>query len=446
MIFQYILLIWLVAIIVVWATIKIKYPFWNNQPVFHTYDYVRALYKQPFVVHTNWPRKTKYVDPVHVYTYPVNDDNLKLIKDAAKMLQSHYLSSERIDYMIQSNVLYALHTGQPEQSYFSVYKVLEYELHLCTFKTPPSGAVMSERGDADCTFEMCNGVKPNKNDAKVEIVKMDKILGCITSRALSMYIRPTKTEAAFTQIPVYFMDFLCVHREQDYKNISRKLLQTHEYNQRTYNKNIQCSLLKKDGEQFSGIRPLITYNAYSYNIPSRKVTRLKTSYHVKLLKPGSVSLFFDFCRFNMQNEPKTAMFDIMVLPSIGNIVAQIKEKSLYVGCLRYMDIVLGFYFVKDAYRYNEAYESKTLTLVASMQTCSDSRLFYLGFLHVLREIIHTNADYKAINIENIGHNQYINDIWTSGNMPINATNMAYYSYNYVYPCSPIDQARCFILQ
>ena len=33
------------------------------------------------------------------------------------------------------------------------------DLHLCTFKTPPSGAVMSERGDADCAFEMCNGVK-----------------------------------------------------------------------------------------------------------------------------------------------------------------------------------------------------------------------------------------------------------------------------------------------
>ena len=32
-------------------------------------------------------------------------------------------------------------------------------LHLCTFKTPPSGAVMSEQGDADCAFSMCNGVK-----------------------------------------------------------------------------------------------------------------------------------------------------------------------------------------------------------------------------------------------------------------------------------------------
>ena len=32
-------------------------------------------------------------------------------------------------------------------------------LHLCTFKTPPSGAVMSERGDADCALKMRNGVK-----------------------------------------------------------------------------------------------------------------------------------------------------------------------------------------------------------------------------------------------------------------------------------------------
>ena len=28
-------------------------------------------------------------------------------------------------------------------------------LHI---QNAPSGAVMSERGDADCTFEMCNGV------------------------------------------------------------------------------------------------------------------------------------------------------------------------------------------------------------------------------------------------------------------------------------------------
>ena len=32
-------------------------------------------------------------------------------------------------------------------------------IHLCTFKTPTSSAVMSEQGDADCAFIMRNGVK-----------------------------------------------------------------------------------------------------------------------------------------------------------------------------------------------------------------------------------------------------------------------------------------------
>ena len=39
----------------------------------------------------------------------------------------------------------------------------ECMLHLCTFKTPTSGAVMSEQGDADCAFEMCNGVNLEEN-------------------------------------------------------------------------------------------------------------------------------------------------------------------------------------------------------------------------------------------------------------------------------------------
>ena len=42
----------------------------------------------------------------------------------------------------------------------SCKKLREIErLHLCTFKTPTSWAVMSEQGDADCAFSMCNGVK-----------------------------------------------------------------------------------------------------------------------------------------------------------------------------------------------------------------------------------------------------------------------------------------------
>ena len=36
--------------------------------------------------------------------------------------------------------------------------ITKKDLHLCTFKMPTKWAVMSERGDADCAFEMRNGV------------------------------------------------------------------------------------------------------------------------------------------------------------------------------------------------------------------------------------------------------------------------------------------------
>ena len=39
-------------------------------------------------------------------------------------------------------------------------------LHLCTFKTPMKGAVMSEQGDADCSFSMCNGVQESTDESR----------------------------------------------------------------------------------------------------------------------------------------------------------------------------------------------------------------------------------------------------------------------------------------
>jgi hypothetical protein len=49
------------------------------------------------------------------------------------------------------------------QSYFVIggillFSIIVSQLHLCTFKTPTSWAVMSGEGDADCAFSMRNGV------------------------------------------------------------------------------------------------------------------------------------------------------------------------------------------------------------------------------------------------------------------------------------------------
>jgi len=45
------------------------------------------------------------------------------------------------------------------------YKHSPRRLHLCTFKTPTSWAVMSERGDADCAFQMRNGLRSERADS-----------------------------------------------------------------------------------------------------------------------------------------------------------------------------------------------------------------------------------------------------------------------------------------
>ena len=412
MILQYILIIFTLLYIIFWAVIKIKYPFWNNQPVFHTYDYIRTLYGEPFIIQTNKPYKTKYIDEKMVKTYNISECS-PILKKITDLLQCNYLSSEYVDYIILPNDIQQLLTGQNEPSFISTYCITEYT------------------------------VQPDNNN--IEIVGNDKVLGCITSRSVNMYIRSKQQDSVYKKNICYFMDNLCVHREHDYKKISRNLLQTHEYNTRTYNTNVLCSLIKKDGELFGGIRPLIKYNTLFYAIPDKKVSRMHPSYCVVRLNTENIDLFIDFFAVNDVFENKTLLFDIMVLPDIGNILSQLKEKLLYIYCLRNGENILGFYFIKDLRRHYDDKEAKTLSLVASVHNSQNNNLFYMGFLHALRQTIHINTDYKMITIENIGHNNILHHYWCQGKNSLYSVNSAYYSYNYVYPSSPINSNRCFLL-
>ena len=56
------------TIIGIFMYIKIKYPFWNIQPVYHTYDFVRGFISSPFIIQTRYPMKTKYCDFISVET------------------------------------------------------------------------------------------------------------------------------------------------------------------------------------------------------------------------------------------------------------------------------------------------------------------------------------------------------------------------------------------
>ena len=62
---------------------------------------------------------------------------------------------------------------EPEYSgeigcYLSHFKLVDKILNLCTSKTPPNDAVISQQCDADCVFEMGNGVNGTNNNSFID--------------------------------------------------------------------------------------------------------------------------------------------------------------------------------------------------------------------------------------------------------------------------------------
>tara|TARA_A200000159_G_C7097793_1_gene245304 strand:- start:226 stop:603 length:378 start_codon:yes stop_codon:yes gene_type:complete len=123
----------------------------------------------------------------------------------------------------------------------------------------------------------------------------------------------------------------------------------------------------------------------------------------------------------------------------------VKQKLLYIYCLRNREHVLGFYFFKDAKMYYEELEGNTLQFIGSVMNCLQPTVFYNGFLHSLRHILKKESSYSMMLFEDIGHNQIILEFWNSKHNPVFTNKTAYYFYNFVYPGSPISKQRLFIL-
>ena len=58
---EYVIITIIFIILIPLVYIKIKYPFWSHQPIFHTYDYFRYFTKSPYIIQTGTPHKNKYL-------------------------------------------------------------------------------------------------------------------------------------------------------------------------------------------------------------------------------------------------------------------------------------------------------------------------------------------------------------------------------------------------
>jgi hypothetical protein len=279
-----------------------------------------------------------------------------------------------------------------------------------------------------------------------------KPIGCISSRSTNFYFRPTITEEVYTKMPVYMIDYLCVSRdlENRKRDISRKLLQTHEYNQRIKNPSISVSLIKAEVDLFEGVVPLFQYIISTYNLRNIFFPTLPIHFQVVEVYKENLDILTDFLhtqsRLDFSREP--CDFDVFIMPDMGVLLSLIRRRLLYVYCLQRSGNTYGMYFIKNAKIRYEDVDGNTLQLIGSVldyRQYERGELHYLGFLHSLKLIIKKKPSFKMLLFDEIGHNVMLTRYWRNKHTPLFKNEVALYMYNMIFPRSPVPPERVFTL-
>jgi hypothetical protein len=395
-----ILLVLLLFFVVLFFYIKLKYPFWNGQPVYHIYDYWRAGFIEPSIIQKDYPKITKYCNFADITTIAYQDMTENQIRECVDLIQTQYINTEDTVYVFNSRTLDSYMTGHNYSSYISVF--LE-----------PKLSISSSIGQ----------------DIKKELIPK----GMISSR--SILINGSE--------PAYYWDFICKHRNILQKS-AYQLIQTHYYRTRVLTPEIKIALFKKEGNEVADypVVPLVTFTCVSYKIlPFIKPPTLPKYYIVVDINRTNIALVMEFLLFAKDDYTFWAMADI------GNIEGMILSGLLYGYALFYRGSIAALYFFRDSRIYIEnpyEYEDEKgsgslLELVASINHTGSRDLFYDGFLHALFLLIKYFPVYRILKIEGLGDNSVLN---LPDNKMIKSIPGAYYFYNYFY--RTVSSNLCFI--
>ena len=404
-------LIVLFCFILLLAYIKIRYPFWNIQPVYHTYDFWKMSISNPYFVYKEKPMKTKFYDYENTITYKYSELPVEKYKEMENLVQCYYISSENVLNIITKENIRNYFTGYDEPVFVSFYN------------------------------------EKNINNDFYPI-------GFISSRPLNIIITPLKnlirtSDYSSSRLPVteyykiYFVDFLSIHREHVDKKISRKLLQTHEFNTRVLNPSIKCSLFKKEIDLYDGVVPIIKYTTGIYYLRNLNIPKLPKHCTVSRVYKEELNFLTDFYTKIREHDEKTTL---KIFPDLGSLQSMIKSELLYVYVLKKGLDFMGIYFIKDEkMQYDNIENVETLHFISSLNNCSSEKIFALGFFYVIKALMKYKTYYRMLLFDNVGNNQIILRTWKNKFSPIIENIAAYYTYNLIIPSSPFDIQSSFIL-
>lgn len=388
MILFYVLTFILILILIVFAYIRIQFPFWAIQPIFHIYDISYYLFP-PGIIRIELPEKEdKYNNFQEIKTFSLDKLSKNDKVSFEIFIREHFLHNKEIHYAPKDDNIWAYMEGlEGGPTFVSFYK-------------------------KDCL----STISPLEQ----------QIIGTMVSYPLQVIIYNGKPDAFFN---AYYVDYLCVHSDYRNKNIAPQIIQTHHYHQRHRNQNIQVSIFKREGKLNAAV-PLCFYTVSGYPIQqiiSLNNLQLHPSIHAIEMSHKNLSLFVDFMKKNETN------YDISISPSLSNVARLIQTENVYVYLLIEDGNVFSAHFFKKQCSYIEK-EKEILNCIASIISTNVSMdIILLGYIQILNQIIKKYPSYSILLIENKSDNVLLNKKLSLSIRSLYNIPCAYYFYNFAYP-------------
>ena len=183
-----------------------------------------------------------------------------------------------------------------------------------------------------------------------------KLYGALTSRALYVRFKGRR------EMPLYYVDHLCVHAEMRKRGIAHQLIRTHYYQSRRMRPDVDVYLFKRVGVQRSLV-PLVAYRCVKCaltTVPKRPFPHASNT--LIEINKDKLALFFELVR------GQRGRFECAVLPDLAAVAHRLEHAAWRI------------YGVLDRDRLKAAYVfHREGALLATIDACELVDLFQIGF-------------------------------------------------------------------
>jgi hypothetical protein len=391
------------------AYIRLKFKFWADQPVMHFYD-VQYWFKNKGIIDLLLPEKNKYCNFKNILTREYSTVSEIQLTTFINLVQNNYLRNKDNMFLPLKENIVPYFTSHSAPCFWTFYWEEAFIQHA------KDGSIVKDR----------------------------QLIGAMTSRPLNIVFHNGDKNARLT---AYYVDYLCVDRRHRKKGIAPEIIQTHEYNQRHANKKVSVSLFKRE-EELTGIIPMCFYQTVAFSMKGWcKPSELEAG--ITVVKCGKeniahlIPLIFGTKEENTETQyNNTSLFEITILPELGNLMELIKTENMFVFILIQGDNIIGAYFFRKTCLFIEK-GAEALALVASIYNPEFGPLkeeFVHGYKIALADICTSpGSTYKYAVVENISHNNLIIDNLMIKNKPYITSPTAYFFYNFAHSTFQANQ-------